>query len=168
MQMRNLIIIFCLICPGILINANTKSALLISPYTTINNSLPDPSESFAKIASMKVKDIEKTISRKLSLKEKIAFKIIKWKAKKLVIEGEPTEKQRKQGILSLVFGAAGLIFLFVFFPVGIALSIAGLVLGIISLKGNSNVPAILGIVFSGVSILLLLLAIAIAAAWGWY
>jgi hypothetical protein len=169
MHMRNLIITFCLICPGIFFNAEAKPSSLVPVSTTVNNDpLPYNSKSFAKILSMNAKDVEKIIGRKLSLTEKITFKIAKWKAKKFLNEGEPTERQRKQGTLSLIFGATGLLFTFIFFPVGIALAIAGLVLGIKSIKGNGNVPALLGIIFSSVAIFILLLALAFVASWGWY
>ncbi len=166
--MRTLTIFFGLICLGISFHAIAKPSSVVPENRTVNDPLPDKSKSFANILSMKTKDVEKIIGRKLSLREKIGLKIAKWKAKNFFRDGEPTEKQKHLGVLSLIFGATGLLFTFIFFPVGIGLAIAGLILGIKSVKGNGNVPAILGIVFSGVAIALLLLALAFVAAWGWY
>ena len=93
--------------------------------------------------------------------------------KRKLKEGETVDpKLLKLGRLSLIFGIIALVFIFI--PVGViallglGCAIAGLVLGIKSLKGNSNVPGLLGVVFSSLVLVLLLVAIAVVAAWGWY
>jgi hypothetical protein len=75
-----------------------------------------------------------------------------------------TEQQRKQAKWSMTLGIASILFLFT--PIGILslpASIIGLVLGIKSVKGNSNAKGIVGIVTSSVTILLFLLVIILVA-----
>ena len=109
---------------------------------------------------------------KLKFKERIAYKILKWKLKKKLRKpGEPTAQQKKLGILSLIFGSIAVISILFILQLGIiafCAAIAGLVLGIISLKGNSNTPGILGIIFSSGVLIVIVLAIIAITRWAWY
>lgn len=120
------------------------------------------------IQTLSPKQFEKATGKKLRFKDRIAYRVLQWKLRKKgheVID----ERQRKQGNLSLLFGIASVVFLFI--PVlGIlapGLAIAAIVLGIMSLKGNSNTAGIVGIICGGTVIFLFLLAIAVLAG-GWF
>lgn len=67
---------------------------------------------YKKIADLKVKDIQKLIGRKLTLKEKISFFILKQK-----LRHQPKESVNA-GDVSLILGIAGLVFLALYFLVG--------------------------------------------------
>lgn len=71
-------------------------------------------------------------------------------------------------LLSLIFGGAGFLFLFIGGAFSLLLGIAGLVLGIIALKKGTSqrTMAILGIVFGGLVALLALLVISVLATAG--
>src|SRR4030095_1263569 len=129
--------------------------------------------SLKEFVKLSPREVEKLTGKKLKLREKIGLKIFQWKMKRKLKENEPVDpKLLKLGRLSLIFGILALVFIFI--PVGViafiglGLAIAGLVLGIKSLKGNSNVPGLLGLIFSSLVLLSLLVAIAVVAAWGWY
>jgi hypothetical protein len=110
--------------------------------------------------------------RKLSVRERLTLKIYLWKERRRLAEKDPTERQVRQGRLSLIFGSAALVLIFLPYVAvaAIPLAIAGLVLGIKSLKGNSNTMGILGVVFSGLVLFIFLLSIAIVSilllTWG--
>ena len=78
-----------------------------------------------------------------------------------------TPEQLRQGRLSLIFGLIAIVLVGVLFvvPAGLLLlisvgsAIAGLVLGIKSIKGNSNGPGIIGLVFSSLVLFLFLMFI---------
>ena len=129
--------------------------------------------SLKEFVKLSPREVEKLTGKKLKFREKIGLKIFQWKMKRKLKENEPVDpKLLKLGRLSLIFGIVALVFIFI--PVGViafiglGCAVAGLVLGIKSLKGNSNVPGLLGVVFSSLVLLLLLVAIAVVAAWGWY
>ena len=129
--------------------------------------------SLQEFVKLSPRDVEKMTGKKLKLREKIGLKIFQWKVKRKLKEDEPVDpKLLRLGRISLICGILAIVFIFI--PVGViallglGLAIAGLVLGIKSLKGNSNAPGLLGIVFSGLVLLGLLVAIAVVAAWGWY
>ena len=80
-----------------------------------------------------------------------------------------TPEQLRQGRLSLIFGLIAIVLVCILFVVPASLlllisvgsAIAGLVLGIKSLKGNSNGPGIIGLVFSSLVLFLFLMFIAV-------
>jgi hypothetical protein len=116
------------------------------------------------------REYEKATGKKLKLKEKVVYKIVKWKLKKKMQSG-PTEKQKTLGMLSLVFGALAVALVFVPYAIailGVLFAIAGFVLGLRSLKGNSNAPGLIGLILSSSVILLVVLAFIAIASWGWY
>ena len=80
--------------------------------TGFSEQITIPAISLSVISTMKVKEIEKMIGRKLKLKEKIAFKIFQWEIKKDVKRtkktGEP-DKGKTAMILGII--AAGSLFI---------------------------------------------------------
>jgi len=87
-------------------------SLLSTASATGSNMIPDPKNTiipFAgmdkRIASLSVKDIQKLIGRKLTLKERISFLILKQKLK------HKPKESLNEGDISLIFGIAGLVFL---------------------------------------------------------
>jgi hypothetical protein len=87
---------------------------------------------FKKITALKVKDVQKMIGRKLSLKEKIGFWLLKKKMKKQASDGS------NQGKTAYILGF-----------VGLGLLIAGLFLPYVIL--GSIVAAVLAIVFGSMA-----------------
>lgn len=96
------------------------------------------------------------------LKQRIALWVLRSKMRKWE-GGEITEKQRKQAKWALTLGIA--CFVLPFIPVlgifAIPAAVVGLVLGIQSVKGNSNSKGIIGIVLCGTFLLLLIAAIVV-------
>jgi hypothetical protein len=155
-----------------------SSFIVVQASGIENPANPSPPNMAGKISlkefvKLSPKEVEKLTGKKLKLREKIGLKIFQWKMKRKLKENEPVDpKLLKLGRLSLIFGIIALVFIFI--PVGViallglGCAIAGLVLGIKSLKGNSNVPGLLGVIFSSLVLVMLLVAIAVVAAWGWY
>ena len=100
--------------------------------------------------------------------------------KKLAGIDEPTDRQKKLGRLSLIFGSIAVVLLLIPYvtlalPAVIGVltvpaAIAGLVLGIKSTRGNTNVPGLLGLIISGSLLVLMILAVIFLALFfseGW-
>ncbi len=121
-----------------------------------------------KLTGVNTTTIQIGTGKRLSFLEKIKLKAVQKVLKyRLVREkGEPTNKQRKQGELSMILGISSLVLLFV--PaiglLALPAAIIGFILGIISLKNNSNTKGIVGLITSSVTVLLFILAIVIIAA----
>jgi hypothetical protein len=121
------------------------------------------------------RSLEEATGQKLRWYEKLSLKIIQRKLQKRAQdEGQPLSQSTKVlSVVSLVAGALTVAMLFAGVGVGFLIFVlTGLITGIIALAGNRNrgnkhrTMAILGIVLSGVMILLVLAAlIAWAAAW---
>ena len=160
--MKKLLLLFLLL-PGYLTVHATGGVTPINPDKR--------SITLKEFVKLTPKEYQKLTGKKLKLKEKIGLKILQWKVKRKMND-QATPQQIKLGRLSLIFGILAMVFIFI--PIGIiaiiglGCAIAGFVLGIKSIKGNSNVMGILGIVFSGLVLFFFLLALAIVAAWGWY
>lgn len=82
---------------------------------------------YKKIASLKIKDIQKLVGRKLTIKEKISFLILRHKLKH-----PPRDKQNK-GQTAFIFGIAGLALLIVglFVPYVILVSLVSAILAVV-------------------------------------
>ena len=126
-----------------------------------------------KIASMKIKEIEKIFGRKLSLKEKIVFKIVQHKIKKAlkVQENEKPSKGQTAFILSLI-GLCLLVVPYAGFA-SLPLAIIGLVMGANAKKENpddrkAQTAIILSLVTLGLIALAILLVVAIIASGGFW
>lgn len=121
------------------------------------------------IAKLTPKEYEKLTGKKMKWKEKIGLKILKWKAKRMT-DSKATGQQKRQGTLSLILGAAALVCMFI--PVGVValiglgLAVGGLVVGLKSIKGNSNTAGIIGVVLSSLVLLIFLIAVVYVLAGG--
>jgi len=124
--------------------------------------------SVEQLLSLSPREYEKATGNKLKWKEKIVYKVVKWKLKKKM-GSDPTEKQRTLGVLSLVAGllAVALIFIPYIGILGILFAIAGFVLGIKSLRGNSNAPGLIGLILSSAVIFVLILAVIALSSSDW-
>lgn len=118
---------------------------------------------------------------KLGLKGKLMSLMLKSRIlKKLAGIDEPTERQKKSGRLSLIFASIAVVLLVIPYvalglPAAIGVltvpaAITGLVLGIKSVRGNTNVPGLIGLIISGSLLVLLILAVIFLALFfsqGW-
>ena len=125
--------------------------------------------SIEQFLSLSPREYEKTTGNKLKWKEKIVYKVVKWKMKKKM-RSEPTEKQKTLGVISLACGVLAIVLVFIPYIglLGVLFAIAGFVLGLKSLKGNSNAPGLIGLILSSTVILLVIVAaIALSNADWW-
>lgn len=172
--MRRSLIWFVLFCflSAPLMSAPVHSTAFNSPIDK-----PIPNEALLKkIASLKIKDLQKLAGRKFSLKEKIAFFVLK---KKL---GHKSGDGQGQGQTSLIFGIGALALLVLAFLVpaaGVPLlaslvsSILAIVVGSVAKKKDpsdrkAHAGKLLGWITLGLIALLLILATVIIASWSWY
>ena len=124
------------------------------------------------ISSLKVKDLEKIAGRKFTLKEKIAFLILKKKMKN-------QEDSSREGKTAFSFGIAAVAFLILglFIPYvilgSLIASIVAVVMGSSALKKNPNdrkayLAKLLGWITLGVfALLLIIVAIALSSSSWW-
>lgn len=159
-----------------------KLLLLIFPLLIISNAFAFISPSIhstadnsgnktviEKILSLTPKQFEQLTGKHLTLKEKIAVKLLKWKFKKQEKRNfaEGDGKYEKMARASMIFGIASLICLFIPYAVFISIpaAILAIVLGSVSIKkAGKTTNSILGIVFGSVTLALILLAFIIVAA----
>ena len=117
--------------------------------------------------SLTPREYRKLTGKKLKWKEKIGLKILQWKVKRK-LNNQATPEQLRLGRLSLIFGLSALVLVCaaiivsggILLLIGLGAAIAGFVLAISSLKGNSNGPGIVGLVFSSLVLFAFLLFIA--------
>jgi hypothetical protein len=130
-----------------------------------------PALTLGELVEMTPREWEAQSGEKLSFGKRLAFKIVQKKIKKQAAKGNldlsaPAGRETLS-TLSLIFSVVGLALLFV--PVlgflGLALGIAGFVLGLVSFnKEGTNIKNILGVVFGAVIILLFLVGFILLAA----
>ena len=121
---------------------------------------------------LNVQEIEKLSGKKLSFREKVRWKMAKvlHRFVPAFAEGEPTPKQLQQGRMSMIFGLTSVFMFLMGFIVApivflsLPLGIAGLVLGMKSVKGNGNTQGIVGLISGGSTILMWLLIVILIAA----
>ena len=113
-----------------------------------------------------LKQIEGLSGKKLNFFQRLQMKLLLKKLNKLQVKGEPTARQKKQATWSMILGLCSI--LLIFFPfisvISIPMAIAAVVLGIMSLKGNSNTQGIIGLVSGSLVLLLVLLVLVIVVA----
>lgn len=125
-----------------------------------------------KISSMKVKDFQKISGRKLLLKEKIGFGILKHKIKK----NQKNEKAEGKGKLSLIMGIAGITLLIIglYVPIllipSLASAIVAVVMGSVAKKRNpddrqAHAGKLLGWITLGLLTLLTILVVIFISSW---
>ena len=124
-------------------------------------------EVIKKIIDLSPREFEKLTGKHLSLKEKISFKILKWKLKrdlKHAPEKMSNGKFEKMARMSMIFGIGA--FIIAFLPFGSFLAIPSallaIILGAVSIKKvEKKTNSIIGIVLGSAFLVLLLIAIAV-------
>lgn len=127
-------------------------------------SVPVTKKNPFKTQKLTLKDVSRVTGRKLTLKQKLQFILLQYRLKKL--PRQVSGKQNTQATVSMILGILSILLLLT--PIGILsipAAIVGLVLGLISLKGNSNTKGIVGVITSSVTLLLILLAIILIAGY---
>ena len=135
-----------------------------------------PTLVFPDISTMKIKEVQQLLGRKMKLKEKIAFKVFQWKLKKgFVVKKE--EGKKDKGKTAMILGIIGLASLLIPYLsiIAIPCMILALVFGYQAKKENpddskAKTAIILGWIGIGLIVLALILVIAILASlggWGW-
>lgn len=165
-----LIPVFILLSSFTVKEIHTKPA----PISTVAT-VPLPAlTSLEKLATLKIKEIEKLTGRKLKLKEKIALKIYQLKLKKELKAKEKGETKSK-GQTAFILGLVGIGVLLIPYVsiAAIPLAILAIVIGSKAKKenpkdGKAQTGIILGIVTLGLIVLAILLVLAILAADGWW
>lgn len=144
--------------------------------TTVSH--PLPADAFIRFATLKIKEVEKLVGRKLTFKEKVAVKLYQWKIRKQARAGMRKPDPDK-GKTAMIFGIAGLALLFLPIPylngLGAIISIIlALVLGYQAKRANPNdkkakTAIILGWIGVGVIIaaIIILLATFSSLTGGW-
>lgn len=143
-----------------------------APGTKISYTLPVNlnAMSLQDFLTLTPKKYEVLTGKRMTLKQKIAFAILKAKLKRQLADNAVPHKSNI-GLLSLLFGAATWVFAFI--PaIGIAsigFAIAAIILGIIGLgRKKGDTKSIIGLVLGSLFVLLLIVALAAFASGGWY
>lgn len=155
------------------------SFLFISPAPAGASTIPathsamiPPGAFYKKIASLKVKDLQKMLGRKLTLKEKVSFFILKQKVR------HKAKESNSDGQSAFIVGlvALGLLVIGLFVPyviVGsLVAAILAIVMGSMTKKKNPDDPKakagqLLGWITLGLIALLLIIAAIIISSWTW-
>jgi hypothetical protein len=128
---------------------------------------------YKKIASLPAKDIQKLIGRKLTLKERISFFILKQK-----LRHKPKDSMNA-GDISLILGIAGLVFiaLYFFLPFSLVLAIASGIVAIVTghrarkkdpANKNAKIGKLLGWITVGlITVFFIAVLIAFASIGSW-
>lgn len=167
--MRKLILFAIIFGSVMSFSPATTSAAVIIPKSETN--IIPQGDLLKKIASLKLREFQKLAGRKLTLKEKIGFLVLKHKIKR-----SPQEASGK-GNTAFVFGVVGLglfvLGLFVPYVILGALvsSILAIVVGSTAYKQDKNdrkahAGKLLGWITLGLIALLFLLAAIVLASWG--
>jgi len=150
-------------------SANTLPVTLTSSVSTMQKD-PVPMD---RIATMKIKEAEKILGRKFTLKEKIAFKIAQLKLKKDL--KAKAEGKSSKGQTAFVLSLVGICLLLVPYAsiASLPLAIIGLVMGSQAKKENPNdskakTAIVLSLVTLGLIVLAILLVVAIVASGGFW
>lgn len=146
---------------------------IVIPVSSANISSPElktfpDGRPYKNIATLKIKDIQKLAGRRLTLKEKIGFFILKHKIKR------QSKTNQRQGETAYILGitALGLFIVGLFVPVLLLGSLIAAIIAVVTgsiAKDPSNRKAragkLLGWITLGLLALLLLLAAIIVASW---
>jgi len=162
-------ILFVLITCGFLASPSTlHSATLPKPVNTI---IYPPEVAYKKLTSLKIKEVQKLIGRKLSFKEKISFLILKHASKK--------ETKSDKGSTALGFGIAAIatVAIGLFIPYVILIApIAAILAIVLGNKAKKHDPSnkkahtavTLGWVTLGIFALIVIAAVILVSSEGWY
>jgi hypothetical protein len=146
----------------------------VNPITISSSALDLSSEPSPKeIKSLKIKDVQELLGRKLTLKEKITFFILKKKLNKQVDEPKQGQTAFALGIISIALLIAGLFLPYVILGALVAAIIAIVMGNMAKKKDPSDMKAKMGalmgwITLGGIALILILVAAIIASwSWGW-
>jgi hypothetical protein len=165
MRKLPLLVFALIIFSSFSVSTNSNIDPVVEPVTKV--AMP-----IDKIASMKMKEAEKILGRKFTLKEKIAFKIAQLKLKKGLKAKE--EGKSSKGQTAMILGIIGIACVLIPYGIiaAIPLGILAIVFGAEAKKANKNdskakTGIILGIVTLGLVALALLLVLIVIATWSW-
>jgi hypothetical protein len=155
-----------IICGFMALPSTLHSTILPQPGST---TIYPPEEVYKKLTSLKIKEVQKLIGRKLTLKEKISFLLLKHTYRK--------PARTKKGNTALIFGVVGmgLLIIGLFVPFVILGSLAAAIVAIIlgsnakrldASDGQARAAVLLGWITIGAIALLLILAAIVVASWG--
>ena len=148
--------------------SNYPISMIIEPTTIKKFSTKPPSK---EISSLKIKDIQKSIGRKLTIKEKISIFILKRQLKKIEEGSQSGQTAFILGIVSLVLLISGL-FVTSLLLGALITGIIAVVLGTAAKKKNpsdtkARTGALMGWITLGGIALIVILVAAIIASWSW-
>ncbi len=153
--------------------ATTTSSTSVTPDKN-QTAITLSAEMVSYITNLKIKEIEKSLGRKLKLKEKIGIKIYQWKIKKEFINKKADgETDKGKTAMMMGFFAAGALLLspilYFTWMAAIPLAIIAIVMGNKVLKDDKNdknakTAVILGWVTLGLMVISTIIIIAILAA----
>jgi hypothetical protein len=169
-------ILLCILVLIVFSSFSIKHYAVVLPTNAMElaNNAPANTIPIEKIASMKTKEAEKILGRKLILKEKIAFKIVQHKIKKDLKAREKGKPSKGQTAFILSLIGLGLLFVPYLALASIPIAIIAIIQGAKAKKEDPNdkkakTAIILGIVTLGLFVLALIAVIIILASWGaWY
>lgn len=143
-----------------------SAATPASPKTVTGFAVKDPVIPYSYFRSMKIKEAEKLLGRKMKLKEKLAFKAYQWSLKKGFYPVKPSD-QSKKGNTAMILGIVAIVSLFVPF-LGVAAipsAILAIIFGNQAKKINPNDgQAKTGVILGWITIGLIALAILLLAS----
>jgi hypothetical protein len=149
--------------------ANTPSRY----NAALKDSVLNISYSWEQLATMKPKEAEKILGKKMTLREKLALKIAQGKLKKALKSNE--EDKSSKGQTAMILGIIGIACIVIPYGIlaSIPLGILAIVLGSQAKRENKNdskaqTGIILGIVTLGLVGLAIILVAIWLASWGWY
>ena len=138
-----------------------------SPVIVAGTTVKDPVNPYSYLSSMKIRDAEKLLGRKMKLKEKLSFKAFQWSIKKGFYPGKSSDKSKK-GNTAMILGIVAIASLFVPY-----LSIAAIPCAILAIIFGNQAKKInpkdgqakAGVILGWVTIGLFILALTIALVW---
>ncbi len=170
--MRNFILFILVLI--IFSSFSVKRTEVVLPRANVESVIDPPKSAIPldKLASMKTKEAEKILGRKMSLKEKIGFKITQYKLKKALKNKEQGKASKGQTAFILSLISLCLLFIPYLCIASLPLAIVGIVMGAQAKKENpndkkANTAIILGIITLGIIVLAVIIIIALLASLSW-
>ena len=144
----------------------------LQTYNDLTKASIIPAFNLSVIAEMKTKEIEKIIGRKLKLKEKIVFKIVKWKIKHglKIAKQDDAKDKGKTAMLFGIIAIGSLLIPYIGILISLVFTILALVFGYQAKKLDPNdkkakTAIILGWIAVGLYLLAVAIVIAILSNW---
>lgn len=138
-----------------------------SPELVIDIAVKDPVNPYSYLSSMKIREVEKLLGRKMKLKEKLSFKAFQWSIKKGFYPRKPSENSKK-GNTAMILGIVAIASLFIPYLsiASIPCAILAIIFGNQAKKINPNDgQAKAGVILGWVTLGLFVLALIIALVW---